>query len=225
MSNQFASPILCPLAQVKPAHRPCGKSKNRGKYKVQILESVVLEQVEPERGSFRFLHHVDDYPAPLRDARPLHPQTTCTLFDGLLSPPVSLFSPEHAGEFNQLSSAPVAAPQQPDVPRKLPANGKTWKPLEAKRASAIHKSKKSVSWDKKMQLRQAAKEAKEQQRLVEEMQKEERREEHRRRLQRQKQKEENEKKSSSFQVIKDASKIKKMSKKQLRYIQKADVLQ
>uniref|UniRef100_A0A1E1XS83 Coiled-coil domain-containing protein 86 n=1 Tax=Amblyomma sculptum TaxID=1581419 RepID=A0A1E1XS83_AMBSC len=108
------------------------------------------------------------------------------------------------------------------IPKGIPKSGRVWK-SEKKRFSSMKKDRPlKTSWKVKMEQRAERKALlaldrqlkEEKKRLIEE--KKQRRAENLRR------REENAKKAEIVQVIKNTAKIKRMSKKQLRLVKKAD---
>lgn len=111
------------------------------------------------------------------------------------------------------------------VPRGKPKSGRVWK-TPKKRFSSIIKTKGiKSSLEKQKALKEELNRAKEASRAIKaeiEKEKELKKERRRQNLKRQ---EENKKKSEIVQVITNTSKIKRMKKKQLRYIEKRDTNQ
>ncbi|KAG8197511.1 hypothetical protein JTE90_007249 [Oedothorax gibbosus] len=103
-----------------------------------------------------------------------------------------------------------------------PKSGRVWKCSKKKFSSMCQVKPLKTSWTKKLQIRQERKnillhdhELKEEKRLEKERKKQRRRQNIER-------KRENERKSEVVQVIRNSAKIKRMSKKQLRSVEKRD---
>ncbi|KAF2900551.1 hypothetical protein ILUMI_05622 [Ignelater luminosus] len=112
--------------------------------------------------------------------------------------------------------------QEVSEPKGKPKSGRIWKSSKTKFSSVIKTRGIRNSFEKKQALQKELKRVKEASRAIiaakqeeKELQKQRRREN----LQRQ---EENRKKSEIVQVIKNPNKLKRMKKKQLRYIEKRD---
>ncbi|XP_044263290.1 coiled-coil domain-containing protein 86 [Tribolium madens] len=113
---------------------------------------------------------------------------------------------------------------QTGVIRGKPKSGRFWK-NEKKKFSSIIKTKGiRNSFEKKQALRQELKRIKEASRAIIAAKDEEKEQKKQRRRENLKRQEENRKKSEIVQVITNTSKIKKMKKKQLRYIEKRDTV-
>ena len=98
-----------------------------------------------------------------------------------------------------------------------------WKTARTDRASALIKVPQiRDSWEKKLQMRAERASVLASQRAADEEIRREKREERERREAKEKRKEENRLKGVQYQVITNTQKLKKMSKKQLRLIKKAD---
>ncbi|GLV36442.1 uncharacterized protein CBL_08933 [Carabus blaptoides fortunei] len=108
------------------------------------------------------------------------------------------------------------------VPRGKPKSGRTWK-SEKNRFSSIVKTRGiRDKFEKKQSLRIELKRVKDASRAIIAAKKEQKEMQKQRRRDNLKRQEENRKKSEVVQVIKNPSKIKRMKKKQLRYIEKRD---
>merc|ERR1719198_2629427 len=97
-----------------------------------------------------------------------------------------------------------------------------WKTAKPTTAGAEKVMANRATWEQRMQQRAATKAVQEAQHAIDEEIRAEKREERARREEKEKKKKENRIKGSSYQVITNTSKIKKMSKKQLKSIRKAD---
>ncbi|CEO94603.1 Coiled-coil domain-containing protein 86 [Plasmodiophora brassicae] len=107
-----------------------------------------------------------------------------------------------------------------EVPRSRPVNGRVWKTIQKSRHSSTMRTGAAGSFAKRLQEREKLQAARiQQQALIEEI-KATKAEERRRRAQKRATKEANEKKSQVVQVISDTSKLKKLTKKQLKMIRK-----
>lgn len=108
------------------------------------------------------------------------------------------------------------------IPKGKPKSGRVWKSEKTKFSSIIKTRGLKNSFEKKKALREELKRVKEASRAImaeKQKEKELKKERRRENLKRQ---EENRKKSEIVQVITNTSKIKKMKRKQLRYIEKRD---
>ncbi|XP_050311884.1 coiled-coil domain-containing protein 86 [Anthonomus grandis grandis] len=111
---------------------------------------------------------------------------------------------------------------EPTIVKGKPKSGRFWKSEKKKFSSTIKTRGLKSSLEKKQALREKLQKIKEttRERLAQKKQEEEQRKERRREnLRRQ---EENRKKSEIVQVITNTQKLKKMKRKQLRYIEKRD---
>uniref|UniRef100_A0A131XDW8 Coiled-coil domain-containing protein 86 n=1 Tax=Hyalomma excavatum TaxID=257692 RepID=A0A131XDW8_9ACAR len=109
-----------------------------------------------------------------------------------------------------------------EIPRGIPKSGRVWK-REKKRFSSMMKDRPlKTSWKVKMEQRAERKALLAMDRELKEEKKRKIEEKKRRREENLRRREENAKKSEVVQVIKNTAKIKRMSKKQLRHIKKAD---
>ncbi|XP_037282276.1 coiled-coil domain-containing protein 86 [Rhipicephalus microplus] len=107
-------------------------------------------------------------------------------------------------------------------PRGVPKSGRVWK-SEKKRFSSMVKDRPlKTSWKFKMEQRAERKALLALDREIKEEKKRKIEEKKRRREENLRRREENAKKSEVVQIIKNTAKIKRMSKKQLRLIKKAD---
>jgi len=107
-----------------------------------------------------------------------------------------------------------------ETPRGKPKSGRSWKTPEQRCSSRIASKSVRTKWTVRKEQRQQEKEKKE---ILAEFQKEkddERQKEKEKRQKRKRVREENIIKSSTYQVINDTLKIKRMSKKQKRSVMK-----
>ena len=148
-----------------------------------------------------------------------------------LSPTISLsrpFHPAQAGLLPALASTsastltPITLPSA--VPASRPLNGRTWRNLTQQPTRSLthtHHPNNTKAWATHQSTRQHRLLLRVKATEMEELAKGVRLEERRKREQRSKMKVENEKKNRIVQVIKDSSKIKRMSRAQLKLIEKA----
>lgn len=109
-----------------------------------------------------------------------------------------------------------------EIPRGVPKSGRVWK-TEKKRFSSMVKDRPlKTSWKTKMQERAERKALLALDREIKDEKKRKIEEKKKRREENLRRREENAKKAEIVQVIKNTAKIKRMSKKQLRFIKKAD---
>uniref|UniRef100_L7M2E0 Coiled-coil domain-containing protein 86 n=1 Tax=Rhipicephalus pulchellus TaxID=72859 RepID=L7M2E0_RHIPC len=109
-----------------------------------------------------------------------------------------------------------------EIPRGIPKSGRVWK-SEKKRFSSMVKDRPlKTSWKFKMEQRAERKALLALDREIKEEKKRKIEEKKKRREENLRRREENAKKSEVVQVIKNTAKIKRMSKKQLRLVKKAD---
>ncbi|KAH7955799.1 coiled-coil domain-containing protein 86 [Rhipicephalus sanguineus] len=109
-----------------------------------------------------------------------------------------------------------------EIPRGVPKSGRVWK-SEKKRFSSMVKDRPlKTSWKFKMEQRAERKALLALDREIKEEKKRKIEEKKKRREENLRRREENAKKSEVVQVIKNTAKIKRMSKKQLRLVKKAD---
>ncbi|RZC40954.1 hypothetical protein BDFB_004556, partial [Asbolus verrucosus] len=113
---------------------------------------------------------------------------------------------------------------QETVPRGKPKSGRFWKNEKKKFSSIVKTRGIKTSFEKKQALREELKRTKEASRAIIAAKEEEKELKKQRRRDNLKRQEENRKKSEVVQVITNTSKIKKMKKKQLRYIEKRDIV-
>uniref|UniRef100_A0A7S4C5K7 Coiled-coil domain-containing protein 86 n=1 Tax=Chrysotila carterae TaxID=13221 RepID=A0A7S4C5K7_CHRCT len=100
---------------------------------------------------------------------------------------------------------------------------RSWKPATGIRASgSTNVPQLRSSWDKRLQQRAERAALQAAQREVDEKIRSVKQEERKRREEKEKKKEENKQKGMQYQVISNTSKIKKMSKRQLKNIKKMD---
>ncbi|KAL1503676.1 hypothetical protein AB1Y20_012149 [Prymnesium parvum] len=98
-----------------------------------------------------------------------------------------------------------------------------WKrPQQARGSTSIVIGKERASWDQKLQKRAERSAVLAAQAKLDEEIRTQKRAEREQRLEKEKKKEENKAKGQQYQVISNTSKLKKMSKKQLKMIKKAD---
>merc|ERR1712136_292907 len=108
-----------------------------------------------------------------------------------------------------------------DKLRGKPKSGRFWKTTQKQRFSAMKQDKGGKkTWDKKVAERLEKKLTKELESNLKEQKKKKMELLKKREKEKREKKKENEKKGEVVQAIKDTSKIKKMKKKQLKYIQK-----
>lgn len=111
------------------------------------------------------------------------------------------------------------------IPRGKPKSGRVWKNPKQRFSSIIKTKGIKTTLEKRKSLREELNRVKEASRaIMAEKQKEKELKKERRR-QNLKRQEENRKKSEIVQVITNTSKIKRMKKKHLRYIEKRDITQ
>ncbi|XP_065291684.1 coiled-coil domain-containing protein 86-like isoform X1 [Dermacentor albipictus] len=109
-----------------------------------------------------------------------------------------------------------------EIPRGVPKSGRVWK-SEKKRFSSMVKDRPlKTSWKFKMEQRAERKALLALDRELKEEKKRKIEEKKKRREENLRRREENAKKAEVVQVIKNTAKIKRMSKKQLRHVKKAD---
>ncbi|KAH7960645.1 hypothetical protein HPB49_022004 [Dermacentor silvarum] len=109
-----------------------------------------------------------------------------------------------------------------EIPRGVPKSGRVWK-SEKKRFSSMMKDRPlKTSWKFKMEQRAERKALVALDREIKEEKKRKIEEKKKRREENLRRREENAKKAEIVQVIKNTAKIKRMSKKQLRHVKKAD---
>eukprot|EP01102_Stenamoeba_stenopodia_P011315 TRINITY_DN3461_c0_g1_i2.p1 TRINITY_DN3461_c0_g1~~TRINITY_DN3461_c0_g1_i2.p1 ORF type:complete len:135 (+),score=41.40 TRINITY_DN3461_c0_g1_i2:108-512(+) len=99
-------------------------------------------------------------------------------------------------------------------------SGRTWKKTTKRASSQINVKPLRSSWQKKVSEKERLKQVKLHENLLKEAVRQQKEEERARMEERRKRKEENEKKSSVVQVIRDTKKIKRMSRKQLKQLEK-----
>lgn len=104
--------------------------------------------------------------------------------------------------------------------RGKPVSGRTWKPTKKRTSSVIAVKSLRKSWDDKVKERREKQVLQEYQKEVRETLASERKAEHERIKLKHKQKEENEKKAQVVQRITNTAKLKRMTKKQLKRIEK-----
>jgi len=103
-----------------------------------------------------------------------------------------------------------------NIPRGKPKSGRSWKAPERRTSSRNVSKGLNTKWEEKMEKRKQEKARKEILDSMKKQQEEDRQKERERIRNRRRQREENTIKSSTYQVIKNTSKLKKMSKKQRR---------
>lgn len=109
-----------------------------------------------------------------------------------------------------------------EIPKGKPKSGRIWKEPK-KRFSSIVKSRGiKLSLEKKQKLKENIQRAKEMSRAIKEKKQAEKEAKKQRRIENLKRAEENRKKGEVVQIIKNTAKLKRMSKKQLRFIEKRD---
>lgn len=111
------------------------------------------------------------------------------------------------------------------IPRGKPKSGRVWKNPKQRFSSIIKTKGIKSSLEKRKALREELNRAKEASRAIMAEQQREKELKKERRRQNLKRQEENRKKSEVVQVITNTTKIKRMRKKQLRYIEKRDTNQ
>lgn len=112
--------------------------------------------------------------------------------------------------------------QKSEIPKGKPKSGRVWKSQKTKFSTIVKTKGIRNSFARKEALRKELARIKEVSRSLLEKKKEEKEAKKQRRRENLKRREENRKKSEVVQVIKNTSKIKRMKKKQLRYIEKRD---
>lgn len=117
-----------------------------------------------------------------------------------------------------------AKTSQANIIRGKPKSGRFWKNEKKKFSSIIKTRGIRNSFEKKQALRAELKRIKEASKAIIAAKEEEKEQKKQRRRENLKRQEENQKKSEVVQVITNTSKIKKMKKKQLRYIEKRDTV-
>ncbi|XP_015183806.1 PREDICTED: coiled-coil domain-containing protein 86 [Polistes dominula] len=109
-----------------------------------------------------------------------------------------------------------------DIPKGKPKSGRIWKEPK-KRFSSIVKSRGiKLSFEKKQKLKENLQRAKDMSRAIKEKKQAEKEAKKQRRIENLKRAEENRKKGEVVQIIKNTAKLKRMKKKQLRFIEKRD---
>lgn len=113
-----------------------------------------------------------------------------------------------------------------DKTRGMPKSGRPWKDQVTRRSSAkvVRNRGQKHSYERRMIMKRERQEMRERQRALDDRIRAEKRAIREKKRAKQLIKEENEKKSSVVQEIKDVSKIKRMGKKALRYIQTRDTV-
>ncbi|VDN58340.1 unnamed protein product [Dracunculus medinensis] len=107
--------------------------------------------------------------------------------------------------------------------RRLPKSGRWWKAVRKERSSAIIKVKPlKSSWERKMKEKADSINVKKLQNEIREKLEAAKAAKIERRKEQEKRKEENARKAEIVQVIRNTSKIKRLKKKQLRFIEKRD---
>ncbi|XP_970528.2 coiled-coil domain-containing protein 86 [Tribolium castaneum] len=129
-----------------------------------------------------------------------------------------------ASRVQKTSESTKKKSKEPDVIRGKPKSGRFWKNEKKKFSSIIKTRGIRSSFEKKQVLRQELKRIKDASRAIKAAKDEEKEQKKQRRRENLKRQEENRKKSEIVQVITNTSKIKKMKKKQLRYIEKRDTV-
>ncbi|CAN8016367.1 unnamed protein product [Ixodes persulcatus] len=109
-----------------------------------------------------------------------------------------------------------------EVPKGRPKSGRFWKTEKKKFSSMRQDRPLKTSWKVKQQQRAERKALLSLEREIKEARRKEIEEKKKRREENLRRREENAKKAEVVQVIKNTAKIKRMSKKQLRYIKRAD---
>ncbi|EFA05893.1 Coiled-coil domain-containing protein 86-like Protein [Tribolium castaneum] len=130
----------------------------------------------------------------------------------------------NASSVQKTSASSKNKSKEPDVIRGKPKSGRFWKNEKKKFSSIIKTRGIRSSFEKKQVLRQELKRIKDASRAIKAAKDEEKEQKKQRRRENLKRQEENRKKSEIVQVITNTSKIKKMKKKQLRYIEKRDTV-
>jgi len=108
------------------------------------------------------------------------------------------------------------------VPMGKPKSGRVWKEPKKRFSSIVKTRGIRLSFEKKQKLREDLKRVKEQSRAIVAQRKEAKEAKKQRRIENLKRAEENRKKNEVVQVIRNTAKIKRMKKKQLRFIEKRD---
>ncbi|XP_043486508.1 coiled-coil domain-containing protein 86 [Polistes fuscatus] len=109
-----------------------------------------------------------------------------------------------------------------EIPKGKPKSGRIWKEPK-KRFSSIVKSRGiKLSLEKRQKLKETMERAKEMSRAIKEKKQAEKEAKKQRRIENLKRAEENRKKGEVVQIIKNTAKLKRMKKKQLRFIEKRD---
>lgn len=108
------------------------------------------------------------------------------------------------------------------IPKGKPKSGRIWKNEKTKFSLTIKTKGIRSSFEKKKALQEELKRVKELSKAIKAKKEEEKEQKKQRRRENLKRQEENRKKSEIVQVITNTSKIKKMKRKQLRYIEKRD---
>uniref|UniRef100_A0A131Z4X7 Coiled-coil domain-containing protein 86 n=1 Tax=Rhipicephalus appendiculatus TaxID=34631 RepID=A0A131Z4X7_RHIAP len=109
-----------------------------------------------------------------------------------------------------------------EIPKGVPKSGRVWKSQKKRFSSMVKDRPLKTSWKFKMEQRAERKALLALDREIKEEKKRKIEEKKKRREENLRRREENAKKSEVVQVIKNTAKIKRMSKKQLRLIKKAD---
>ncbi|KAK9886724.1 hypothetical protein WA026_017641 [Henosepilachna vigintioctopunctata] len=111
-----------------------------------------------------------------------------------------------------------------NAPRGKPKSGRVWKSTKSKFSLNVKTKGIRDSLEKKEKFRQEMRAIKEASRSIIEAKRQEQENRKQRRREKLQKQEENRKKSEVVQVITNTSKIKRMKKKQLRNIEKRDIL-
>uniref|UniRef100_A0A224Z818 Coiled-coil domain-containing protein 86 n=1 Tax=Rhipicephalus zambeziensis TaxID=60191 RepID=A0A224Z818_9ACAR len=109
-----------------------------------------------------------------------------------------------------------------EIPKGVPKSGRVWKSQKKRFSSMVKDRPLKTSWKFKMEQRAERKALLALDREIKEEKKRKIEEKKKRREENLRRREENAKKSEVVQVIKNTAKIKRMSKKQLRLVKKAD---
>eukprot|EP00274_Cyanoptyche_gloeocystis_P006867 CAMPEP_0196652522 /NCGR_PEP_ID=MMETSP1086-20130531/1851_1 /TAXON_ID=77921 /ORGANISM="Cyanoptyche gloeocystis , Strain SAG4.97" /LENGTH=161 /DNA_ID=CAMNT_0041983121 /DNA_START=88 /DNA_END=573 /DNA_ORIENTATION=+ len=119
---------------------------------------------------------------------------------------------------NDTDAGPSTGAASDSQVRGKPASGRTWKEPAQRSSTRVSVKQLHTTWGQKMQAKITRKTIQAKQNALLDEKKKAKQAERQRIADRQKQREENERKSSVYQKITKTSKIKKMSKKQLKSI-------
>ncbi|KAI4493146.1 hypothetical protein M0802_009563 [Mischocyttarus mexicanus] len=109
-----------------------------------------------------------------------------------------------------------------EIPKGKPKSGRVWKEPRKKFSSIVKSRGIKLSLEKKQRLKENMQRGKDMSKAIKERKQAEKEAKKQRRIENLKRAEENRKKGEVVQIIKNTAKIKRMKKKQLRFIEKRD---